>query len=91
MANENGKDKVVAMPEPKQAKIEARDLTVIQRERVVQLQNQIQILVQQRNQYLIGIADGCELDKTWQFDFDGFLNGQTCRFVRPVQEKTETK
>jgi hypothetical protein len=83
MANEKQDENVVVMPEQS----EARDLTVAQRNNVVALQNQIQTIVNQRNQYIHGVADGLELDDKWVFDFDGFLNGRTCRFLKPVADK----
>ncbi len=87
MANEPKKENVMVIPDQKQAKLEVRDMTESQRARVVALQGQVQNVTLIRNQYMEGVADGMGLDNEWLFDWDGFMAGRNCRFIKPMKEQ----
>ena len=85
--------KVVEMPEQKKPEIETKDLNAKCVTELLNLQRAVNIDVSIRDKFITGVGAAMDLDNSWRFDFDGFLKGNSCRFVRRAekQEATENK
>ena len=70
-------------------KFETKSMNDLQKARTSQLQQSIQGMVNIRDNYITGVADGMGLEAEWKFDFDSFFNKGICNFVKPV--KAEVK